>query len=202
MPVGLAVSEFGCERAAAEKLAEGSGVVDVEITLNRVGPKKHDSMRALQFSVRAAGETTTHAIELKDTDGVETYDGPMAKADDPNELGSPMPGVVEKVHVTASKRLREGDILLTVSAMKMEVHVKAPFNALVSNLHVAAGDKVVEGALLARLVPDNNPPAAAGSADSTMSTFNLALDQELEQARSQKTTAAPGSIAVPPAELV
>jgi len=203
VPARLAISEFGCEQAAAEKCAEeGSGMVDVEITLTRVGPKKHDSMRVLQFSVRAAGQMTTHAIELKDTDGVETYDGPMAKAEDPNELGSPMPGVVEKVHVSANKRVREGDILLTVSAMKMEVHVKAPFHALVSNLHVAAGDKVVEGALLARLIPDNNPSTAAGSADSTMSTFNLALDQELEQARSQKTTAGAGNTAVPPAELV
>ena len=43
-------------------------------------------------------------------------------------------------------------ILLTVSAMKMEVHVKAPFDGKLGKLHVAQGDKIVEGALLAEIV--------------------------------------------------
>ena len=50
--------------------------------------------------------------------------------------------------------VKEGDVLMTVSAMKMEVHVKANVEGNVGALEVAAGDKVIEGALLARLVAD------------------------------------------------
>lgn len=37
------------------------------------------------------------------------------------QVGSPMPGAVEKVLVTAGQHVNAGDVLCTVSAMKMEV---------------------------------------------------------------------------------
>ena len=63
-----------------------------------------------------------------------------------------MPGLVEKINKKAGSAVAEGDILFTVSAMKMEVHVKAPFDGKLAKLHVAQGDKIVEGALLAEIV--------------------------------------------------
>ena len=58
-----------------------------------------------------------------------------------------------QVHVKPGAEVAEGDNLMTVSAMKMEVHVKAPFAAKVAKLQVAPGDKVIEGALVAVLKP-------------------------------------------------
>lgn len=64
---------------------------------------------------------------------------------------SPMPGSVEKVMVKAGEKVSAGDILVTVSAMKMEVKVTAPADGIVKELHVDVGIRVVEGALLIRL---------------------------------------------------
>ena len=76
----------------------------------------------------------------------------MADAADDSQLASPMPGVVEKVAVAAGQLVGEGDVLMTISAMKMEVHVKAAHAGVVGDVPVATGDKVVEGALLASIV--------------------------------------------------
>ena len=62
-----------------------------------------------------------------------------------------MPGVIEKLLVTDGAEVSAGDTLLTVSAMKMEVKVTAPFDCTVVGLSVATGTRVVEGALLVLL---------------------------------------------------
>ena len=59
-----------------------------------------------------------------------------------------MPGVVEKLLVAEGQAVAAGTILCMVSAMKMEVKVSAPADGTVAALSVAAGTRVVEGALL------------------------------------------------------
>jgi biotin carboxyl carrier protein len=62
-----------------------------------------------------------------------------------------MPGSIEKVLVKVGQKVSPGDILLTVSAMKMEVKVTAPHDGVVKELFAEVGTRVVEGALLVRL---------------------------------------------------
>jgi len=64
---------------------------------------------------------------------------------------SPMPGQVVRVAVKAGDAVKAGEVLAAVEAMKMEHAVKAPFDAVVAEVAVAAADQVVEGALVARL---------------------------------------------------
>jgi biotin carboxyl carrier protein len=131
----------------------GEADVPLSVTLDRVSPRGHDSMRTLDFTVAAdGGGSARQRLQLKDAPTDAAFSGPMADAADRAQLGSPMPGVVEKVHVKAGQAVKEGDTLMTVSAMKMEVHVKALYDGDIGAMHVAAGDKVIEGALLAKLV--------------------------------------------------
>lgn len=62
-----------------------------------------------------------------------------------------MPGVVEKVLVSEGASVSEGDVVAVVSAMKMEVQVKATSVGTVASLAVQEGSKVVEGALILAL---------------------------------------------------
>lgn len=65
-----------------------------------------------------------------------------------------MPGVVEKSIVGEGQRVSGGDVLCTISAMKMEVKVTAPGSGTVKTVNAPAGTKVVEGALLVTLLLD------------------------------------------------
>merc|ERR1712185_631598 len=78
--------------------------------------------------------------------------GPTADAADAMQISAPMPGVVDKVFAAPGDAVKEGDELFVISAMKMEVKVKAPAGcSSLKALSVAEGAKVVEGALLGTL---------------------------------------------------
>ncbi len=66
-----------------------------------------------------------------------------------NEITAPMPGVVLAVHVGAGQRVRRGDLVCVVEAMKMELRVEAPADGTVTKVLCAQGDQVRRGQRLA-----------------------------------------------------
>ena len=64
---------------------------------------------------------------------------------------SPMPGKIVSVAAKAGAKVKKGDALVVLEAMKMEHTLTAPFDGKVAELKAKAGDQVSEGALLAKL---------------------------------------------------
>jgi acetyl/propionyl-CoA carboxylase alpha subunit len=64
---------------------------------------------------------------------------------------SPMPGKIVSVAVKKGARVKKGEPLLVLEAMKMEHTLTAPFQGVVAELKAAAGAQVSEGVLLAKL---------------------------------------------------
>ena len=69
----------------------------------------------------------------------------------PGLLTAPMPGRIIKVMAQAGRKVAKGDPLLILEAMKMEHTITAPADGIVTELHYAAGEQVLEGAELIRL---------------------------------------------------
>ena len=55
---------------------------------------------------------------------------------------SPMPGTVTKVFRKAGDKLKKGDSIVAMEAMKMELVIKAEADCVVAKIHVAEGDFV------------------------------------------------------------
>jgi len=68
-------------------------------------------------------------------------------------IAAPMPGKVTAVEVSAGEKVVKGQRLLTLEAMKMEHGMTAPFDGTVAELSATAGAQVSEGAVLARIEP-------------------------------------------------
>jgi pyruvate carboxylase len=62
-----------------------------------------------------------------------------------------MPGVVASVVVTAGQKIKEGDLLLTIEAMKMETGLHAERDAVVKAVHVQAASQIDAKDLLIEL---------------------------------------------------
>ena len=116
------------------------------LLLKRVGPL-NKGIRVLTWSV----DNTEYTVEVKDKSEKFVFEGPMADPKSILQIGSPMPGVVEKVLVSEGKSVVVGDVLMVISAMKMEVKVSASTAGVVSSISTPTGTRVVEGALLITL---------------------------------------------------
>ncbi len=67
---------------------------------------------------------------------------------------SPMPGLVTSVETIEGAKVRKGERLMTVEAMKMEHGLKAPFDGTVRGLRASVGMKVSESQLMATVEKD------------------------------------------------
>ncbi|WP_375551931.1 pyruvate carboxylase [Rhodophyticola porphyridii] len=76
---------------------------------------------------------------------------PKAEMGNPCHIGAPMPGVVASVAATAGKKVKEGDLLLTIEAMKMETGIHADRDAVIKAVHVSPGGQIDAKDLLVEL---------------------------------------------------
>ncbi|MDD9716264.1 pyruvate carboxylase [Dinoroseobacter sp. PD6] len=76
---------------------------------------------------------------------------PKAELGNPNHVGAPMPGVVASVAVQAGASVKEGDLLLTIEAMKMETGIHAERDAVVKAVHVTPAAQIDAKDLLVEL---------------------------------------------------
>jgi len=76
---------------------------------------------------------------------------PKAEQGNANHIGAPMPGVVATVAVQAGQQVKEGDLLLTIEAMKMETGLHAERDATIKALHVQPGTQIDAKDLLIEL---------------------------------------------------
>jgi pyruvate carboxylase len=72
----------------------------------------------------------------------ETTARPKAEQGNPAHVGAPMPGVVASVAVSVGQKVTEGDMLLTIEAMKMETGIHAERDAVVKAVHVQPGGQI------------------------------------------------------------
>ncbi|MBT8144072.1 MAG: acetyl-CoA carboxylase biotin carboxylase subunit [Gammaproteobacteria bacterium] len=72
----------------------------------------------------------------------DPYPGAEATTDDATHPGSPMPGRIVALHVSAGDRVEEGQPLVVLEGMKMEVTVAARVAGIVQRVLYAEGDNV------------------------------------------------------------
>ncbi len=70
---------------------------------------------------------------------------------DSTVIKAQMPGKVFKVCCAVGDHVNEGDVVLVLEAMKMEIEVKSSSSGTISSLSVALGDQVASGQALASI---------------------------------------------------
>jgi oxaloacetate decarboxylase alpha subunit len=97
--------------------------------------------------VEVGGEIYAVKVEEATRYVIRTRGG-VAAAPGPRTLVAPLPGRITHVAVTPGDRVRVGDTLLVIEAMKMENEFKAAAAGTISEVRVQAGQPVNAGDVL------------------------------------------------------
>ncbi|WP_163851112.1 pyruvate carboxylase [Pseudooceanicola aestuarii] len=111
----------------------------LEIRLVTVGETQDDGEVRVFFELNGQPRTI-RVPDRKATGGAAA----RVKADptNPDHLAAPMPGVVASIGVSAGQKVTEGDLLLTIEAMKMETGLHAERDAVIKAVHVTPGAQI------------------------------------------------------------
>lgn len=96
-----------------------------------------------------------YEVEIEEMQAPATMSAPTAApapapvaAGAGTQVKTPMPGTILDVRVQNGAKVKKGDVLVILEAMKMENEIQAPCDGTVSSLSVRKGDSVETQALI------------------------------------------------------
>jgi acetyl-CoA/propionyl-CoA carboxylase biotin carboxyl carrier protein len=144
----------------SEELAQRATELDQELSYLTTVATPADSIvptRSELVSVEVDGRSYRVALQATEPPWLELARRRRARAGSgesgsAGRVESPMQGTVVTVETTEGARVRTGEVLLVVEAMKMENEIVAPADGVVRGLDVTAGDAVSVGQVLCEVV--------------------------------------------------
>ncbi len=120
----------------------------LEIVLQTVGETNEEGEVRVFFELN--GQPRTVRVPNRKVKA-EHVARPKAEPGNADHVGAPMPGAIASVPVQPGARVQQGDLLVTIEAMKMETGLHAERAATVKAVHVRPGDQVDAKDLLVEL---------------------------------------------------
>ncbi len=124
--------------------------VTLEIQLQAVADTNDEGIAKVFFELNGQPRTVRIADRSAQTVAVSRI-----KADPSNKshIGAPMPGIIASVAVQEGSAIKQGDLLLTIEAMKMETGIHTDRDSVVKAVHVTHGTQIDAKDLLVELEP-------------------------------------------------
>ena len=130
--VAFAVTDVACD------VNENNGLPGCKLRC-RINDQRVDT-RVLQAGanvfVMSSGDTQKFTLTIDDAGSY------VASASSSDRVASPMPGQVISLSVAKGDRVKAGDVLLVIEAMKMEHTIRAPRSGTVVEINCAVGERV------------------------------------------------------------
>ncbi len=115
------------------------------IRLVNISQTDADGRRTVLFELNGISRQTTvtdRSVQSK------TKARPKADPAVPSQVGAPIPGLITSLAVSVGTKVRKGEKLLTMEAMKMQTTIYAQVEGTVQEIHVKVGDSVESKDLL------------------------------------------------------
>jgi pyruvate carboxylase len=117
------------------------------LRLQGTAPAEEEGL--VKFFFELNGQPRTMRIEK--TGAARAAQRARAEEGNPAHVPAPMPGMIVTVAIRPGQRIKAGDPLLSIEAMKMESQIRADRDAIVRAVHVKSGDVVGARDLLVEL---------------------------------------------------
>lgn len=111
------------------------------------------------WDLHLSGRRVRAQVVDERTRAIREMAGAVAGPSGPRPILAPMPGMVVRIEVAEGDRVRAGQGVVIVEAMKMENELVAQADAIVTRVHVAEGQAVEKDQLLVDLAPPDEGAA-------------------------------------------
>lgn len=107
-----------------------------------------------QWEIHLDGDRFEVEVVDERTRAIRAMTGQGAAARGPRPIKAPMPGLVVRVDFEEGDRVKAGQTVAIMEAMKMENELKAESDGVVARVLVGAGEPVEKGAVLVELAEE------------------------------------------------
>ncbi|QDS88989.1 2-oxoglutarate carboxylase large subunit [Rosistilla ulvae] len=132
--------------AAAAPAATTNGPAEYNVSVNG-----NDIFMAFEGNMVTVGGKVYRVAIKPESGGSTTTSSASNGSTSSTDITSQMPGSVFKQLVQPGQRVREGESILILEAMKMEMEVASPIDGTVATVNVQVGDQVATGQVLATI---------------------------------------------------
>jgi 3-methylcrotonyl-CoA carboxylase alpha subunit len=134
--------EAGYSAMQASFRLEAPGELSATVDGDRTGVSFHQKGQSLTL-VHAGAAVTFEVVDPMEADMADDAAG--------GAIAAPLPGKIIKLSTEAGAKVKKGDALMILEAMKMEHTIAAPVAGTVAEVNFGEGDQVEEGAVLIAL---------------------------------------------------
>jgi biotin carboxyl carrier protein len=120
--------------------------ITVEGKVYDVTVEKIDSDESAGTAPAAAVRSAAPAARAAAPAPVPAAPKPVAAGS--GDAPSPLAGLVQAIEADVGAHVNEGDLVITLEAMKMYTPINAPMSGTITAMHVKVGDAVEEGQIL------------------------------------------------------
>lgn len=114
----------------------------VNLWVRRISGDKHEEMKIKSYVTQS--DPSTFFVDKYQLNRIKVGGYKLDEAELTGGLLSPMPGKVVRVMVKENQKVKKGEPLLILEAMKMEHTIKSPIDGIVKKLKYNVGDLVEE----------------------------------------------------------
>lgn len=108
------------------------------VRMQGTGPAEEEGVVRVFFELNGQPRT----LRVEKAGAVRAARRRQADPADPSQVPAPMPGMIVTVAVKAGQKVRAGDPLVSIEAMKMETQIRAERDGTVKAVHVKPGETV------------------------------------------------------------
>jgi len=117
------------------------------IRLQGTAPAEEEGLTKVFFELNGQPRT----LRIERAGAARAAKRPQAQPGNAGHVAAPMPGMIHTVAVKVGQRIKGGDPLVSIEAMKMETQIRAERDGTVAAVHVKSGDTVAAHDLLLEL---------------------------------------------------
>ncbi len=143
----VTIKKFGAEEA--EVSVNGTNYT---VGLKDLGIEQVSDIKPAPVARRSFEQSATQSISFSESGLTQKASGPQYKVPqsvvDSTTVKAPLPGLIIKVAVNVGDKVKAGQDVIYMEAMKMENEVQATVDGIVKEIKVKEGDSVSEGDVL------------------------------------------------------